>query len=233
MWDGAINHLDMQALAPMTDSKEMNESINNIVKKLNASKMYMTLFHDAFGDSLATGTKTLKALSQFQLTLISSNSKYDQVRNKQAKFNKQEKNGYKLFLKNCNSCHTEPMFTNYGFANNGLSFDKTLNDFGKYRITKNSSDSLLFKIPSLRNLSYTFPYTHDGRFRKVREMLNHYTDGIQITSSLSKVLRKGIVLNADEKTDLIAFLLTLNDSTFVFNPKNKFPKNILITNEGK
>jgi cytochrome c peroxidase len=233
MWDGAINHLDMQALAPMTDSREMSETITNVVKKLNSSSIYPGLFFTAFGDSMVTGANTLKALSQFQLILISANSKYDQVKHKQVKFNNQEEKGYELFKKNCNSCHTEPMFTNYGFANNGLPVDATLNDFGKYRITNKSRDSLLFKIPTLRNLSYTFPYSHDGRFDKVREMLNHYTDGIQNNLTLSKELKKGISLNSNEKTDLIAFLLTLNDSSFVFNLENKFPVKILLPNEGK
>jgi cytochrome c peroxidase len=232
MWDGAVNHLDMQALAPLTDSKEMNETINNVVKKINKSKIYPILFFAAFGDSIASGAKMLKALSQFQLTLISSNSKYDKVILKKANFTEQEKKGYELFKKNCNSCHREPMFTNFEFANNGLSTDPTLNDFGKYRITKKTEDSLLFKVPSLRNLSYTFPYMHDGRFTKIREVIEHYTSGIQNTPTLSKDLKNKIVFSSAEKTDLIAFLLTLNDTSFVFDKKNKFPTTILIPRVG-
>jgi cytochrome c peroxidase len=233
MWDGAVNHLDMQALAPISDSKEMNETIENIVLKLNKNPHYAHLFYAAFSDSLATGSRTLKALSQFQLTLVSCNSKYDKVKEGKTKFTSQEKKGYELFKKNCNVCHTEPMFTNYGFANNGLPVDPTLNDFGKYRLTKNSKDSLLFKIPPLRNLKYTYPYAHDGRFKKIREMLNHYTNGIHIQPSLSKELKKPIVLSSNEKSDLLCFLLTLNDSTFVFNPLNKFPQTISSGKEGK
>jgi cytochrome c peroxidase len=233
MWDGAIIHLDMQALAPISDPREMNETIENVVEKLNSSPIYSRLFFAAFGDSIATGARTLKALSQFQLTLISTKSKYDKVKQKQSEFTRQEANGYALFQKNCNFCHTEPLFTSNAFANNGLPVDESLNDYGKYRITKKSSDSLLFKIPTLRNLSYTFPYSHDGRFDKIRQMLDHYTSGIQTTRTLSKELINGIQLSSNEKTDLIAFLLTLNDSSFVFDPENKFPKEILIQKKGK
>ena len=100
-------------------------------------------------------------------------------------------------------------------------------------ITKIGKDSLKFKTPSLRNLSYTYPYMHDGRFKKLNQVLNHYTKGISVTSTLADELKNGITLNADEKADLIAFLLTLNDATFVFNADFQFPKNILNTAEGK
>lgn len=232
MWDGAINHLDMQALAPISDSREMNETLENVVQKLNNSSIYPKLFYIAFGDSLATGTRTLKALSQFQLTLISANSKYDKVKEGKDNFSVQEAKGYQLFLKNCNTCHSEPMFTNYSFANNGLPTDPTLNDFGKYRISKKPSDSLLFKIPSLRNLNFTYPYAHDGRFKTIRDVLNHYTDGIIESTNLSKELKKPIILTQNEKSDVLAFLKTLNDSTFVFDPSNKYPKEIFFPTEG-
>ncbi len=231
MWDGAVNHLDVQALAPIAHPKEMNENLGNVVKKLQASKLYPKLFLKAFKDSVITGEHVLKALSQFQLTLISATSKYDRVKQSKAKFTAQEENGYKLFLENCNSCHTEPLFSNYKFANNGLSIDSTLKDYGRYTITKQSADSLKFKIPSLRNLSYTNPYMHDGRFNKLNQVLNHYVS-IKDSKVLSPELKKPIQLNSNQKTDLIAFLLTLNDSTFVFNPDNQYPKSILMPAEG-
>ena len=232
MWDGAINHLDMQALAPISHPKEMGESIANVVRKLQAKAIYPHLFYKAFQDSMITGEHVLKALSQFQLTLVSADSKYDEVRKGNAEFSEQEKNGYALFKQNCNSCHAEPLFSNYGFANNGLSVDTTLNDFGKAAITHQTTDSLLFKIPSLRNLSFTAPYMHDGRFRKLNQVLNHYISGIQLHQTLSDPLKNPIKLTSNEKTDLLAFLLTLNDKTFVFNPKHQFPKEILIRSEG-
>lgn len=231
MWDGAVNHLDVQALAPIAHPKEMNEKIENVVKKLQTSKLYPKLFLKAFKDSIITGEHVLKALSQYQLTLVSAGSKYDRVKQNKAKFTEQEKNGYKLFIENCNACHTEPLFSNYKFANNGLGVDTTLKDQGRYTLTKTSADSLKFKIPSLRNLSYTNPYMHDGRFNKLNQVLNHYIN-IKDNKVLSPELKKSIQLNSNQKTDLIAFLLTLNDSAFVFNPQHQYPKNSLMASEG-
>ncbi|MFK7905483.1 MAG: cytochrome-c peroxidase [Chitinophagales bacterium] len=227
MWDGAINHLDMQALAPISDATEMGESIEGVVHKLQKKALYADLFFDAFKDSTVTGEHVLKALSQFQLTLVSANSKYDQVKNGRAEFTEQEKNGYQLFQTNCNTCHQEPLFSSYGFANNGLPVDTTLNDFGRWNVTQQSADSLKFKIPTLRNLSFTHPYMHDGRFRKLNQVLNHYTKGLQQSANIADALKSPIVLSSNEKTDLTAFLLTLNDKEFVFNPKHQFPREIL------
>ena len=99
-------------------------------------------------------------MSQFQLTLISSNSKYDSVIKREAKFSDKEKRGHELFKNNCNNCHTEPMFTNYEYKKNGIKEDSTLKDFGRYNITGNVNDKYLFKVPSLRNLKYSYPYMY-------------------------------------------------------------------------
>ena len=227
MWDGAINHLDMQALAPLNHQAEMNEDLKNVIDKLQKKKIYPDLFYHAFGDSIITGEHFLKSIAQFQLSLISAKSKYDQMKLGELNFTEQENNGYKLFKNNCNSCHIEPLFTSHKFANNGINVDSTLNDFGRWNITKMSSDSLLFKIPTLRNLKYTFPYMHDGRFRKLKEVLNHYSSGIYDSKTLSKELKIPIKLTSREKVDLIAFLLTLNDKTFVFDKKHQFPITLL------
>lgn len=233
MWDGAINHLDMQALAPITHPKEMGENLTNVVTKLQSSTLYKTLFKNAYHDSLVTVERLLKAMSQFELTLVSSESKYDKVIKKQVSFTEQEQSGYTLFKQHCNSCHTEPLFSNYTFANNGLPVDSTLNDFGKMNITKKKEDSLLFKIPTLRNLSYTFPYMHDGRFKKLNEVLHHYTQGIKPSATLAVQLKNNINLSPYQKTDLMAFILTLNDSAFVFNPNHKYPHQVFGTNPNK
>jgi len=232
MWDGAIHHIDVQALAPISHPKEMNESLVNVINKLQRHKKYPTYFHKTFGDSIITGAYFLKALAQFQLSLISAQSKYDEVKNDEAVFTKQEENGYALFKKHCNICHTEPLFSNYQLANNGLAIDSTLNDFGRWNITKNSNDSLLFKTPSLRNLSYTYPYMHDGRFKKLNQVINHYTSTITHHKTLTKSLNRDIKLTSNEKADLIAFLLTLNDPNFVFNKKYQFPKEFFFSTEG-
>ena len=219
MWDGAINNLDMQALAPITHKAEMANDIKSLVQKLNTIKLYKHLFKDAFGDSLATGEKTLKAISQFLLTLISSNAKYDRVMKKQEIFTSQEINGYRLFQKHCNTCHKEPLFTTNDFANNGLSIDTLLNDYGRFIITKNPSDSLKFKIPTLRNIEFTFPYMHDGRFKKLSQVMTHYTSQIQSSATLASELKQKITLTSNEKVDIIAFLMTLSDREFVFDKR--------------
>jgi cytochrome c peroxidase len=226
MHDGAINHLDAQALAPISNPVEMDESIAHVVVKLQKTSLYPTLFYKAFGDSTITGEHTLKAISQFMLTLVSANAKYDSVMQKQAVFTMQEQSGYTLFKKNCATCHKEPLFTNDGFSNNGLRVDTTLNDFGRFRITKNPEDSLKFKVPTLRNIEFSYPYMHDGRFKKLSQVLNHYTSGIEKSSTLDKKLQKLIELTPNEKVDLTAFLLTLTDKSYLFNPKFFYPKDI-------
>lgn len=224
MWDGAVNHLDVQALAPINHPDEMGEKIENVILKLQKLKNYRSLFSKAFGDSIITGEHTLKAISQFMLTLVSANSKYDSVMRKQTKFTLQEKNGYKLFQKNCSSCHKEPLFSNFNFENNGLAIDTTLKDYGRMKITKNRMDSLRFKVPTLRNIEFSFPYMHDGRFKRLSEVLKHYTTGIQKGPTLSKNLDSPIVLNSNEKIDLISFLLTLTDKNFIYNTNHNDPK---------
>jgi cytochrome c peroxidase len=224
MWDGAINHLDMQALAPISHPSEMGSNINEVIKKLNESKAYKELFLNAFQDSTISTSKILKALSQFQLTLVSANTKYDRVKMGKEVFTEQEKNGYQLFKKNCASCHSEPLFSNYYFENNGLPIDPTLNDMGRYVITENENDKRKFKVPSLRNLSFTYPYMHDGRFMTLQEVINHYTSGIEHSETLSSQFNESIELSSNEKVDLISFLLTLDDKDFVFNKKHQFKK---------
>ncbi len=224
MWDGAVNHLDVQALAPISHPKEMGSDISEVIKKLSKSNEYKNLFFAVYKDSTISSSKILKALSQFQLTLVSANAKYDSVKLGKVKFTFQEQNGYKLFQKNCASCHTEPLFSNYNFENNGLPLDSILNDLGRYVITLNENDKRKFKVPSLRNLSYTYPYMHDGRFKTLKEVVNHYSSGLEKSKILSTKLNKPKLLKNNEKVDIIAFLLTLNDKDFVFDKKHQFIK---------
>jgi cytochrome c peroxidase len=227
MWDGAINNLDMQSLAPISHPAEMASHINDVVKKLNRSKLYKKLFDDAYQDSIATGEKTLKAIAQFMLTIVSANSKYDKVMNKKAEFTVQEQNGYQIFKKNCASCHTEPLFTNGTFANNGIGTDTVLNDIGRMKVTQRKEDAYKFKVPTLRNIEFSYPYMHDGRFKKLGEVLNHYSNGIKQSETLSGKLKSGITLSANEKVDLMAFLLTLSDKQFLFDSNFAYPMEFL------
>lgn len=224
MWDGAIHHLDAQPLAPISNEDEMGSNIKTIVEKLNRSQRYKLQFFRAFGDSLATGEKMLKAMSQFMLVLVSANSKYDQAYRGEIKLSDQEYSGYQLFTKYCASCHREPLFTTHQFADNGLPIDTTLMDLGRMKITQDSSDYLQFKIPTLRNIAYTYPYMHDGRFKKLKQVMKHYTSGIEHRASLHPNLKEKILLSENEQLDVIAFLKTLSDSSFVFNPAFGFLK---------
>ncbi len=224
MWDGAVNHLDMQSLFPITHPKEMDEKLENVVKKLNKKRLYRQLFYQSFQDSTATGEHTLKAISQFMLTLVSANAKYDSVQQHRAKFTAQEENGYKLFKKNCNTCHAEPLFSTYTFANNGLPIDTFLKDLGRMTVTKNKKDSLFFKIPSLRNIQYTAPYMHDGRFKRLQNVLTHYTESFAKNAVITTPLKPSIQLSSNEKVDLIAFLFTLSDKHFLTNAEYQYAR---------
>jgi cytochrome c peroxidase len=224
MWDGAVNHLDVQALAPISNALEMDETITNVVEKLQRGTAYPGLFYAAYGDSIITGEVVLKSISQFMLTLVSANSRYDKVKRGEDTFNTKEANGYKLFQQHCAACHTEPLFTNQKFENNGLMVDTSLNDIGHMKVTHNPADSLKFKVPTLRNVEFSAPYMHDGRFKSLSQVINNYIMGVQPSPTLSPLLKKGIYLTSNEKVDLIAFLLTLSDREFLFNPQYGYPK---------
>jgi len=228
MWDGAVNHLDMQALAPMSNPLEMDETMQHVVEKLHVNRPFPKLFYAAYKDSSITGERVLKSISQFMLSLVSAESKYDSVMRNKSEFTLQEKNGYRLFKMHCASCHAEPLFTNYSFQNNGLAVDDHLQDLGRMKVTHAAKDSLKFKVPTLRNIEYTHPYMHDGRFKNLTQVLMHYSSGITQSSTLANQLKKdGIPLSPNERVDITAFLLCLSDKKFIFNPSNDYPKELL------
>lgn len=218
MADGGINHLDLQPLAPMTAENEMAETIENVINKLKKDSAYRKMFKAAFGDELINTQRMSKAFSQFILMLVSSNSKYDKVMRKQDSFNLPQKLGYEIFKTKCVSCHTEPMFTDYSFRNNGMPFDNTINDIGRMRITNNKNDSMKFRVPSLRNVAVTAPYGHDGRFFGISNVMEHYRNRMVVCSTTDSLLRKKLPLSNFEIGQLTAFLYTLTDTAFLKNP---------------
>jgi cytochrome c peroxidase len=147
--------------------------------------------------------------------MVSCNSKYDKVRQGKVSFSSDEADGYELFKQKCASCHSEPLFTNYQFVNNGL--DSIFSDLGRGKITFNANDNGKFKVPSLRNVELTYPYMHDGRFWSLNDVLDHYDHGIKSSSTLAPSLQNGIPLTVNEKTKLIAFLKTLTDYDLLGN----------------
>lgn len=224
MWDGAINHLDVQALAPISHPDEMGETMSNVLLKLNRNQIYKQLFYQAYGDSQINTERTLKSISQFLLSLISSNSKYDSMLLGKIQFNTQEQNGYRLFKLHCNFCHKEPLFSDFSFKNNGLSLDTSLNDFGRYSISLLPNDSFKFKVPTLRNVEFSYPYMHDGRFKTLAQVMNHYNSIDLKNKKISTELQRNLNLSSNEKVDIIAFLRTLTDKKFLFNPQHAYPK---------
>lgn len=228
MWDGGINNIEVQPLAPIQSPVEMNSSLNIILPRLNRSAYYQEKFRLAFGkDAEINSQNFLRALAQFMLSLQSYNSKYDKVMRHEAgvEFSEAEKRGLKLFRKNCASCHTEPLFTNNSYENNGLAPDTVLKDGGRIRITRQPGDSLKFRVPSLRNIELSYQYMHDGRFRNLQMVLFHYNHDIRNTVNLSPKLKKPMNMSEQDKNDVIFFLKTLTDEEFLRNRDYSYPKN--------
>jgi cytochrome c peroxidase len=217
-WDGAINHLEMQPLAPITDPREMGESIENVLQKIRRGNHYPSHFKRAFGDTNITTERLLKSLAQFTSRLISHQSKYDRVKTGKDSFLPYEQRGYQLFKMHCNGCHREPLFTDHAFRNNGAGNNR-LNDIGRAAITLNPEDSFRFKVPTLRNVQVTGPYFHDGRYTALSNVIDHYTTRInQYNPRFDSLLKQPIILSKTQKKELLYFLYTLTDSSFLSNP---------------
>ena len=209
MWDGGVNHLEMFSVAPITNPVEMNETMANVIQKLNTSDYWRIRFKSVFGQNEVTDQQLFIALTQYMLMIVSDRSQYDRVMKGEAVFTAEQQAGYNLFLQKCAACHTEPLLTDYSFRNNGL--DLISADDGRFLITQNHSDKGTFKVPSLRNVLLTYPYMHDGRFFTIDQVLEHYNSGIQLHENLDPLLQNGIPLSPDEKKHLKRFLETLND----------------------
>ncbi len=224
-WDGGVNNLDVQGINPITHPNEMDNSLDEIINRLQNSEKYKQYFTEAYGDDEVTTSRIFKSITQFVVSLVSSNSKYDKViRNEDGvTFTDQEKKGYNLFKKHCATCHTEPLFTNDFFASNGLALDSNYLDFGRFAVTQNEKDKYLFKIPTLRNIEYTYPYMHDGRFNTLKEVLNYYNGLNHDVENLSKPLKKAMNFSANEIKDIVAFLLTLTDRSFLYDQRFFYP----------
>ncbi len=222
MWDGGIGDLDLQPIAPITNHVEMDETMENVLNKLRASPQYPALFRKAYGAEEISTTTFLKSLSQFMLMCVSSNSRYDSIMRHEAgkAFTADEQQGYDIYRQKCAACHTEPLFTDYSFRNNGLSIS-AVDDKGRYLVSGFETDKYTFRVPSLRNLAYTAPYMHDGRLLTLDAVLDHYTGQVQLTPNLDPAFTKnatpGLELTTTEKKKLTAFLTTLNDKSFLLN----------------
>ncbi len=249
-WDGRAESLEGQALEPIENTLEMDQSLDETISKLSNTENYPDLFFRAFGKKIITAENIGKALAQFQRTLISANSKYDQFLTGNASLTEQENLGMELFFThpepsssirggNCGDCHvnilTSGVNDNFeGFKNNGLDDDSGLEE-GLATVTGFPSDKGKFKVPSLRNIALTAPYMHDGRFATLEEVLDHYNEGIKRSETIDPLILEAsnesiesngaikLHLTNEEKEAIIAFLHTLTDYSFITNEKFSDP----------
>ena len=220
-WDGGVKNLESIPFAALTNPDEMGAELGDIIKFLNSDSEYQETFKQVFGTDSILSAHVARALAQFQRTLISDNSKYDRVQRGEEAFSESELKGLEVFMNKCGSCHTPPLFTDNDFHNNGLdSIFPTQNEdvrAGRYRITLDSSALGKFKTPTLRNLKYTAPYMHDGRFGSLGEVMAHYDSGIVQSPTFDSALHN-FSLSRNEQELLQLFLETLTDDQFNRNP---------------
>ena len=242
-WDGRAVGLRHQALMPIQDAHEMNESLDRVVAKLSADDSIREQFARVFANAaedrspdlstairspdLITPERIGLALEQYLHTLISQDSKFDRALRKETTLTPSEARGLQLFVTehdpkrglrgaDCFHCHGGMLVTDRAFHNNGLPL--AAGDIGREAVTKNAADRGKFKTPSLRNIALTAPYMHDGRFASLEEVIEHYDHGVVRSDTLDPNLAKhpteGLGLTAQEKADLAAFLRTLTDAAF-------------------
>ncbi len=215
-WDGGANNLASLTFAPITHPDEMASDLNDVVQKLKNHTLYPILFQKAFPNEKISSKTLSFALEQYQLSLISGNSKYDDYLAGKILLNNEEQKGLKLFTQHCESCHQGNHFSDYEYHNNGLDTEFNYGDedprLGRYRITLDSNDLGKYKTPSLRNVQLTAPYMHDGRFENLEEVLTHYQQNIQ---SSSTVELENLSFSDDNKAAIITFLHTLTDEKFI------------------
>ncbi|GAB3691280.1 cytochrome c peroxidase [Spirosoma flavus] len=221
-WDGGVTNLDVLAMSPIQNPVEMDLLFSTALSRVQKIPKYKSLFKAAYGSDTITSARFLKALSQFMLTLVSADSRYDKYVRKEAggDLTPDELAGLNLFQQKCSGCHATDLFTDKSYRNNGLPMGP-IKDQGRYTITLNEADRLKFKVPSLRNVDRTVPYMHDGRFYSLEDVVEHYRSGVTDSPTLDPLLKKeakpGIAITDTEKKQLVAFLKTLSDDTFISN----------------
>ncbi|WP_316752241.1 cytochrome-c peroxidase [Pedobacter gandavensis] len=228
-WDGGAKNLESQAFGPLTSEDEMHQDLYELEAELKAVPDYVQQFKQVFKAEIRSAD-VVKALAQFQRTLISANSPYDQYirQEKSALLNEEELLGMNLVASKCGNCHNGGLFTDQSFHNNGLDDhfpeDKEGIYQGHFRVSFNPSDLGKFKTPSLRNVLLSAPYMHDGRFKTLEEVLDHYQYDIRISLTTDVSLfqnqgKPGIPMSKLERKAIIAFLNSLTDQELISNKK--------------
>jgi len=223
-WDGRASSLEDQALGPVVNPVELNTTWPEVEVKIAADPLYPALFKMAFGSSDIDSMQIVKAIAQFERTLLSFNSKYDNYfYGSFTGFNESEERGFDIYFSevgDCIHCHSGPNLTDNEFRNNGL--DTELTDLGLADVTGLSTDEGKFKVPTLRNIEFTGPYMHDGRFETLEEVIEHYNSGVHTGSpNLDPEMANaaaGLNLTDQQKEDLLNFLKTFSDEEFIYNP---------------
>jgi cytochrome c peroxidase len=233
-WDERAATLEEQVLMPIQSKIEMGQDLTTLIKVLEKDAHYPALFEKAFGEGAITKERVARALAQFLRSMVSHQSKYDEglakaesVRAPFENFTVEENRGKSLFLARCATCHM-PRGQSAHFImnrplNNGLDADFTKSDGGVGDITLVGGQVGLFKSPSLRNVEFTAPYMHDGRFKTLEAVVDHYSKDVKAHPNLDRRLRRRGNFSASQKAALVAFLKTLSDRNFTTDPKFSDP----------
>jgi cytochrome c peroxidase len=237
-WDGRAASPEEQVVTPLTDAHEMGQSLDSSARKLRAIHSYAPLFTAAFGSDSITPDRIVRAIAQFERTLISAQSPYDRYIRGEYQPTVTEQRGLVLFYTNpdrnrgirgagCGNCHSGPKVFNETYHNNGL--DSIPTDPGRADVTGMDYDRGRFRVVTLRNIALTAPYMHDGRFATLQAVIDHYSDHILPSLTLSPSLKDtanrpvNVQLTPEEKADLLAFLRMLTDSSFITDPRFSDP----------
>ncbi len=213
MFDGFLETLEKQIIVPLEEHNEMDFSLLEVTKRFSKNKKYQKIAFKVFKRKLDPYVIT-RSIAAFERTIISNSSKYDLVLNGKQFFSPDEKEGAELFFNklNCAKCHSGSNFSNYLPMNNGL--EENYLDEGRMRATQKESDRALFKVPTLRNISITKPYMHDGSMTSLLAVIRHYETGGKKHANKSELLQ-AFQLTENQEQQLIAFLFTLTDQSFL------------------
>ena len=217
--EGGVPTLEMQVLVPIQEHNEFAFNIVLIAERLGKDSTYVAMAKEAYDRDFDSFVIT-RAIACFERSLLSGFSPYDQYQNydKPNALSAAAIRGKALFFSdrsNCSKCHSGFNFTNYAFANNGLY--ENYPDVGRFRLTGEAADRALFKVPSLRNIELSAPYMHDGSFSTLEEVIEHYQSGGKNHPHKSPLIQ-ALDLSESEKEDLLQFLKSLTDETFIRNP---------------
>ncbi len=214
-WDGGAPTLEHQVIGPILNPLEMDMKMEDVVSRVAADKTYVSQFQAAYG-SAPSAEGVTKAIASFMRTMVSGDSRYDRFKaGDTSALNEAERRGEELFHSEraeCFHCHVGFNLTNNGFHNNGIRPDDP--DHGRERITDRPSDRGKFKVPSLRNVAVTAPYMHNGGIATLEEVVEHYDRGGQGHINTDPTIH-ALGLTAQEKSDLVAFLRSLTDESFL------------------